>query len=160
MPDQRVTRFAKLLVEYSLKAKPGERIAITGTTLAEPLMLELYRYILKAGAHPHLIPTFPSAQYIFFSEANDEQLNYISPFYRTVVEEFDGFIQLFSSANTRDLSNIEPVKQGVQSKAQAPLMKRYMQRHSTRDLRILITMFPTACLMLIFIVMIIQTTLA
>jgi aminopeptidase len=144
MPDQRVSRLARLLVDYSMKVKPGERIAITGTTLAEPLMLELFRYVLRAGAHPHVIPMFPSFQYVFFSEANDEQLQYISPFYQMVVEEFDGFIQLSSSANSRELSSIDPAKQAIQSKAQAPLMKRYMERHSTRDLRILITMFPTA----------------
>ena len=144
MRDQRVSRLAQVLVEYSMKVQPGERIAIAGTTLAEPIMLECMRWVLRAGAHPHLIPVFPAEDYIRFTEASDEQLAYISPFMSLVIEEFDGFIQFSSTANTRSLSGINPERQGSRAKAVTPLMKRYMERHSTRDLRILITMFPTA----------------
>jgi aminopeptidase len=144
MPDQRVARLAQLLVEYSLKVQPGERIAIAGTTQAEPLMLECMRQVFRAGAHPHLSPVFPAEDYIRFAEASDDQLEYISPFMRLVIEEFDGFIQLSSTANSRSLSGINPERQGIRAKAMTPLMKRYMERHGRRDLRILITMFPTA----------------
>jgi aminopeptidase len=144
MRDQRTSRLAQLLVEYSMKVQARERIAITGTTLAEPLMLECMRQILRAGAHPHLVTFLPGEEYILLSEASDEQLAYISPFRKTVVEEFDGFIQISSTVNSRELSGIEPERQGVRTKAAAPLIKRYMERHSAGDLRILITMFPTA----------------
>ena len=144
MPDPRVARLAQLLVEYSMKVQPGERIAVSGSTQAEPIMLECMRQILRAGAHPHLIPIFSSQDYILFKEANDEQLRYISPLMATVIEEFDGFLQFSSTTNSRQLSGIDPERQGLRAKARAPLMKRYMERHSNRDLRILITMFPTA----------------
>jgi aminopeptidase len=144
MCDQRVSRLAQVLVEYSMKVQPGERIAIAGTTLAEPIMLECMRWVLRAGAHPHLIPVFPGEDYIRFTEASDEQLEYVSPFMSLVIEEFDGFLQFSSMANSRSLSGINPARQGIQAKARTPLMKRYMERHSTRDLRLLITMFPTA----------------
>ena len=77
MTDQRTSRLAQLLIEYSMKVEPGERIAVTGTTLAEPLMLECMRQILRAGAHPHLVTFLPGEEYILFSEASDEQLAYI-----------------------------------------------------------------------------------
>ncbi|TFH36883.1 MAG: aminopeptidase [Anaerolineales bacterium] len=144
MPDQRVERLARLIVEYSMKVQPGERIAVAGTTLAEPIMLECLRQILKAGAHPQLMPSFPGQDFITFNEASDVQLEYTSPFLTTVVEEFDGFIQFSSTANSRQLSGINPERQGIRAKAMTPLMKRYMERHGTRDLRLLITMFPTA----------------
>ncbi len=143
MPDQRTSRLAQLLVEHSMKVQPGERIAVSGTTLAEPLMLECMRYILRSGGHPHLIPRFPDGEYILFKEANDEQLGYISPFLTTVVDAFDGFLQISSDANTRDLSGIDVERHGLRSRARAPLMKRYMQRHSAGELRILLTLYPT-----------------
>lgn len=144
MIDLRAARLAQLLVSYSMKVKPGERIAISGSIQAEPIMLESMRQVLRAGGHPHLIPSFSSQEYILYSEANDEQLQYISPFFKTVVEEFDGYLQFSSITNSRQLSGIDPERQGIRAKATAPLMKRYMERHNTRELRILITMFPTA----------------
>ena len=144
MPDQRTSRLAQVLVEYSMNVQPGERIAVVGTTLAEPLMLECMRYILRAGAHPHLVARLPAEDYVLFTEANKDQLTYVSPLLRTVIEEFDGFLQISSTGNSRQLSGVDPEKQGLHSKARSPLMKRYMERHNARDLRILITLFPTA----------------
>jgi aminopeptidase len=144
MADQRATRLAELLIHYSMKVQPGERIAISGSTQAEPLMLACMRQILRAGGHPHLIPGLPGHDYILFSEANDEQLAYISPFIRTVIEEFDGYLEVSSVVNSRQLSTINPARQGLRVKAMAPINKRYMERYNAGELRLLFTLFPTA----------------
>jgi aminopeptidase len=127
-----------------MKVQPGERIAVAGSTQAEAIMLECMRQILRAGAHPHLVPLFSSEEYILYKEASDEQLEYISPFRTKVIEDFDGFLQFHSTTNSRQLSGIHPDRVGLRAKALTPLMKRYMERHNAGDLRILITMFPTA----------------
>ena len=43
-------KYAKLLVEYSLSIERGDRLLIKSTTLAEPLVREVYREALKQGA--------------------------------------------------------------------------------------------------------------
>jgi aminopeptidase len=144
MPDQRAARLAELLIHYSMKVQPGERIAVTGTTQAEPLMLECMQQILRAGGHPHIIPALSASDYVLFSEASDEQLAYISPFIRTVIEEFQGYLEISSKANSRQLSGIDPARQGIRAKAMTPLNKRYMERFNARELRILFTLYPTA----------------
>ena len=143
MADIRVARLAKLLTEYCVDVQPGDRVAVVGSTLAEPLMLAVQREILSAGGHPHLMPSFPEADYIFYAEANEEQLAYISPFARLAFTEFEGLIQLFSSANTKVLNNIDPARQGMRMKAMTPLMKTYMERAASKDIKWAITMFPT-----------------
>ena len=52
MSDPRVPRLAELLVNYSLDVQPGQQVRIDAATVAAPLVTELYRYVLRAGAHP------------------------------------------------------------------------------------------------------------
>jgi aminopeptidase len=43
-------KYAHLLVNYCLEIKEGEKLFIQTTTLAEPLVREVYREALRAGA--------------------------------------------------------------------------------------------------------------
>ena len=50
MSDPRVIKLADILINYSLKVKKGERVLINSSSeLAKPLVLEVYKKILKAG---------------------------------------------------------------------------------------------------------------
>ena len=49
MVDKRVEKLANILVNYSMKVKNGEYVKIRGTTEAKPLILELYKAVLKKG---------------------------------------------------------------------------------------------------------------
>lgn len=49
MADIRVSNYAKILVDHSVRLKPGDRILLEGTTAAEPLLRELYIQILEKG---------------------------------------------------------------------------------------------------------------
>jgi aminopeptidase len=58
-------------------------------------------------------------------------------------EEFECLASLYGLANTKALTRIDPAKQGRVAKAQADLMKRYMERAATGELKWVVTMFPT-----------------
>ena len=45
-----LSRYASLLTHYCLRVTPGDKILISSTTLAEPLVREVYREVLAAGA--------------------------------------------------------------------------------------------------------------
>jgi aminopeptidase len=102
--------------------------------------------VLRAGGHPHTRLNLPGSNYIFYTEANDDQLNYVSPVTKMYFEEFEGLIQIYSQANTKELSNINPERQAMQAKAIAPLMKAYMDRAAKKQIKWAISLFPTAAL--------------
>ncbi len=146
MTDRRTTNLADILVNYSLKVEKGDRVAIMGSTLAEPLILELERCILRSGGHPESFIRLPGSDYVRFSESSDEQLEYTSPVFRLMIEEYEGLIQLRSSANTRALTNIPAERQGIRAKSMTEIMKRYHERSASGDLRWVVSMFPTQAL--------------
>jgi aminopeptidase len=60
-----------------------------------------------------------------------------------VIEEFDALIDIRSLSNTRSLSNIDPARQSLRAKAYSDLMKIFMERGASKELRWSMTMFPT-----------------
>ena len=143
MTDQRTINLAHILVNYSVEVQQGERVAIIGTALAAPLLLEIQRQVLRAGGNPDLVTVLPGSDYIYFSEANEEQLQYQSPLSKMVYEEYEVIIQIMSSANTRGLANIPPAKQGLRAKALSETFKRYVERGNTGELKWNISIYPT-----------------
>ena len=142
--DERISRLAQLLVGYCLKVQPGDQVAITGSTLTAPLMQEAARHALRAGGHPTLLPQLPGAEYAFWQEASEDQLRYISPVARFVMEEADCWINLFGGANTRELAGVDPKRMALRSQAMRPIADRYRERYSAGEMRWVISIFPTA----------------
>ncbi|MCJ7825710.1 MAG: aminopeptidase, partial [Anaerolineales bacterium] len=143
MIDPRVQKLARVLVEYCVKVKPGDRVAVMSSTEGQPLILEVGREVLRAGGHPHILPQLDGWEYIFFSEASDEQLAYISPFTKQVMFEFECLINLRAPTNTKDLANIDPKHQSLHARAMRPIMDRYRERYASGELRWVISLFPT-----------------
>jgi len=143
MADSRIANLAKILVHYSTKIEPGDQVAVTGHAIAEPLLLEIYREILRAGGHPNMLTRMSGTDYIFYSEANEEQLKYVSPMQKMAIEEFDALIQLYSGTNTKSLTNVDPVKQQISAQAQGELFQKYMERTASGELDWVIAMYPT-----------------
>ncbi|HEY75682.1 MAG TPA: aminopeptidase [Thermoflexia bacterium] len=143
MGDPRVERLAAVLVRYSTHIEPGDLVLIRGMPAAEPLLLAVYEEVLKAGGHPHLQVGLSGVEEAFFRLASDEQLEFISPLQKMIIEEFDALISVRSHTNTRELSGIDPARQRRHNKAMAPLMKTYMQRGATGELKWVGTLYPT-----------------
>lgn len=141
--DLRIEAVAEILVDYSLKVKEGEKALITGSPVAEPLILALYRRLLDRGAHPKLQVSLPRSEPILFRRANDEQLGYIWGSDWWIYENVDVSITILSEVNTRQLSNIDPARQVLRSRARKPLFDRYMQRSAEGLWRWNVTLFPT-----------------
>src|SRR3989337_3675795 len=75
MPEPRTVKLADILSNYSLKVKKGERVLINSSSeLAKPLVLEVYKKILKAGGHPAVNIAFEEISNIFYNMAEKDQL--------------------------------------------------------------------------------------
>ena len=143
MADPRVTRLANVLVDYSVNVQPEEKVAIFGAALAEPLIEAVYERVVQRGAYPNLFISLPGMQEIFLRNANDDQLENISPLDRLVEEGYDVQISLGASVNSKALSGIDPARQKKVRAARAPLMKTFMERSGSGSLRWTLTMYPT-----------------
>ncbi len=143
MTDQRVETLAQILVEYSVGIKEGDKVAIRGAYVAEPLILALYRACLVRGAHPMLRATLPRSAPLFYQLANDAQLEYVWETDRWMVENLDASINIISDTNTRQLSKTDPERLAMASRARKPLSDIYLKRAAEGEYRWNVTLFPT-----------------
>ena len=142
MPDPRVTKLANVLVNYSVEIQKGQQVVIQTSPIAEELTLAVYEEVIKAGGHPLVINQVPGTQEIFYKYASDEQLDYVSPVVKQVMETFDASIAIWTDYNTRKLSGADPQRMSRNRKAQTELMKINMQRAAEGSLKWTLTVYP------------------
>ncbi|MCL5428516.1 MAG: aminopeptidase [Chloroflexi bacterium] len=142
MSDPRVTKLAKTLVEYSVKVKPGDWVILFSHPIAESLTREVYRYAIRAGAYVDILMGLESTGQIYYEEANEDQLKWISPFARAPFEEADVFIDIEATENTRSMTGVDSKKQQIRSAARKGIMDSYFKRSATGELRWNLTYFP------------------
>jgi aminopeptidase len=141
--DPRITRWAKTLVEYCLSVQPGDLVAINATPAAEELVAEVYRYALRAGGHPVLNIGLPAVREIALKEGSEEQLGWVSPADRALVEALDARLNILSETNTRQLSGVDPKRQAAVGAAGRALFRERAARVNPGDDRWCLTLFPT-----------------
>jgi len=144
LSDSRIDRFANVLINYSASIKPGDRVLLEATTIAEPLVRALYRCVLEAGGHPQLLLDFPDQMELFLSQASDAQLDFTPPFLKLAYENFESRIRIQSQANPRALGGIDPAKMGRRQKAASSILEAQMRRGASGDFKWVTTLFPTA----------------
>ncbi len=143
MTDPRVSNLARTLVQYSTEVRPGDHVAIYSTPLAAPLVQEVFREVLRAGGFPYVFLGLESLEYIFFTEANDDQLKHVSRVDRMVREEFEVMIAIMAQANTRSLTGVDPARLRLRRQAYGDLMQRFMARSAAGEARWVGTLYPT-----------------
>ncbi|HLY30476.1 MAG TPA: aminopeptidase [Ktedonobacterales bacterium] len=137
--DQRMNRWAKTLVGYCLEVQPGEAVAIHATPAAEPLITEVSREILRAGGHPVPIITLPGVREALLRDGNEEQLGWIDPATRAVVEHVKVRLNIMSETNTRQFTGIDPKRQGIVNRSYRELSKTL----GSPEQRWCLTLYPT-----------------
>ena len=143
MTDPRVEQLADVLVNYSVAVRPGDRVALNGSTPAGPLLEALYAKALQAGGHPVALLKLPNQDEIFFRHASDEQLQYVPELTKIVTETYDVVITILGTSNTKALRSVDPSRMVLQQRAQRGIVKTFMERHSTRALRWVGALYPT-----------------
>ncbi len=141
--DPRLSKLAQILVNYSVEVQPNEQVAIMGDAVASDLMREIYREVVRAGGHPVPMVRLSGADEIMLNEGNDDQLTFTPEVMRFPMEKADVLINLMSETNTRRLSEVDPARQALASKARAELLQTYMRRASEGALKWTLTLFPT-----------------
>jgi aminopeptidase len=143
MVDPRIEKMAKVIVEYCLALKKDDFFRIEGSIPAEPLVKTVYQAALQAGANPYTRITIPELTEIFYQNANDEQLSFLSEIERRETEIIAARLHIYSDQNIKSLTNVDPKKIARYRATQKPLLSRLMQRKAGGDLKSCLTLFPT-----------------
>lgn len=117
MADKRIEKLAKILIGHSLGVKKGETVMIVASSeAAKPLVLEVYREVLKAGGHPLTSIGLEETVNIFFEHATDAQIKKLPETKLHEAREIDCFVNIRAPLNKKSLSNIDPAKSAMRSR--------------------------------------------
>lgn len=136
-------KYAKLLVNYSLELKKGDKLLIHSSYLAEDLLKEVYREALAAGAHPEFRIGLNGTDKIFYDVAADEQLKYVSPLSEHVAENYDALLTVLAPFNLKELQSIGPTKKQAVRIARTEIARTIMKRAAAEELNWALCVFPT-----------------
>ncbi|NOG50978.1 MAG: aminopeptidase [Chloroflexi bacterium] len=106
MSDNRLTRLASLLVNYSTAVKPGDWVGILGDVSVLPALREVYAAVVKAGGNPSLLIDDAAMQRIMLREGSKAQFDWLDPALTKYFDEADVYIRIGGSPNTRAMSTI------------------------------------------------------
>ncbi len=138
-----MNKYAKLLVNYSMALKKGDRVLLSSTYLAEELLKEVYAEALKVGAFPEFRIAMNGTEKIFYDNASDSQLEYVSPITKYVYENYDALLNVIAPFNVKELQNTPAEKKQKTSAARAGLNKTFMQRSADGKFRWTLCVYPT-----------------
>ena len=121
-------KYAKVLVDYSVKVQKGELTVIrTDSYLSHPLVKEIYKQVLLKGAYPVIRTGVEGLTETFIKNATDEQLEYIDPmteleYDKANEENEDSYRKILKRAGfiTRDSRVKERKKPGLKGARRAP----------------------------------------
>jgi aminopeptidase len=143
MPDPRVEKLAGVLVNYSNQIRPGDRVLLQGSTLAEPLLKAVYTATLEAGGHPLLWTQLPGISEILLRHGSETQLDHIPEPIQLAFETYDAGISIWGNENTKALTSIDPARMARYNQAQGKLLMKMIERIGTKAFRWVGTQFPT-----------------
>lgn len=143
MTDTRIHKFAQILVDHSTQVQKGDRVGITTSTTAEPLVQALYELVLDRGGYPHIIMDIEGQEELFFKHAGDDQLEFVPLFPKMAFEQFEVLIKIRAETNTRSLVPVDPERQAKRQKAMFSLIQAQLRRGADKSLRWVSTLYPT-----------------
>ncbi|HWQ15616.1 MAG TPA: aminopeptidase [Roseiflexaceae bacterium] len=143
MPDPRVQKLARVLVRYSLALKEGQLFRIAAPAAAAPLVIELVREALLAGAHPLPRITLEGVDEVLYRYGSDAQVRFVPQVLRQEVEDMDATVSILASENTRALSGADPQKVAARRQALREIQQRIMERAAEDRLNWCVTLYPT-----------------
>ncbi|MBI5234939.1 MAG: aminopeptidase [Deltaproteobacteria bacterium] len=139
MSDQRVEKLASILVKHSVAVKKGDTVLIGASTeLAKPLVLAVYKEVMKAGGHPLTAIGFEETGNLFYEHASEAQIAQFPKIKMYEAKNVDCVINIRASANKKSLSNVEPKLIAGRSKVLRPISEEIVNNK-----RWVICNFPT-----------------
>ena len=137
-----LNKYAKLLVEYSLYLKPGEKLYINTSTLAEPLVSEVYKEAIKKGVLVSINFDFEGNSKTLFEHGNTEQLQFVPPLHAIAMEEYDAYLYIRAPYSLAK-QDIDLEKKKIRSEALKSSQQAYFRRTADGSMKRSLCQYPT-----------------
>ena len=135
-------KYAKLLVEYSLSIEKGDRLLIKSTTLAEPLVREVYREALKKGAIVEVDLDFEDQGEILLNNGQEEALKAVPVLFEKAINEFDAYLNIRAPFTLRQ-AKLNKDNAAIRQNTMKPIFQTYFDRTADRRLKRSLCQYPT-----------------
>ncbi len=138
-------KYALLLVDYCLSIERGDRLFVESTTLAEPLVREVYRLASRRGAIVEVDLDFREKKRIFQQEAlTKQQLQHAPMLYREAMEHFEAYLYIRAPFTLRQAENDRDEKlTNIRRAALQPYRDHYFRRIGDGSMRRSLCQYPT-----------------
>lgn len=123
-------KLAALVVRYGVHVSPGDRVVIHGPDFARDTITAIYIETLAAGGHPRVDLDCSGTEELYYTHASDEQLAFIDPADKFILETYEKFIYLSGDYNTRKLQLVNPER--IKAHEQAPGRRELSEIFETR----------------------------
>ncbi|MCW5907882.1 MAG: aminopeptidase [Chitinophagales bacterium] len=142
---QLLEKYAGLLVNYCLEVKTNDKVYITSTNLAEPLLTEVAKEVYKAGGIPVFNMEIKGLQKAMLEYAGEEQLAWVNPMKKYVMENFDCFLSIRApfSKGDDDFEASDVGRFKIYQKAQQEINRIYFDRIGNGSMRRCLCQYPT-----------------
>ena len=127
-------KYAQLLVHYCVELKKGDKMYVSTTLLAEPLVKAIYKEVTKLGAVLEVDFQFEGKDEIFYEYADDYLLNHVPILKKAAMESFDAYLNIRAPYPRANAGSTDLTKKQKRSKAMAPLSQLYFERTADRSL--------------------------
>jgi aminopeptidase len=138
-----LSKYAKVLTEYCLSLKEGEKLYISSTTLAEPLLKEIYRHASSLGVVTEINMSFSEMGKLFIDNATDALLKTPSPFQSLAMKEFDAYMAIRAPFNLKEDLNTDKEKVKLRNEANSLNNQLYFDRTADGSLKRTLCQYPT-----------------
>jgi len=129
-----LNKYAKLLTQYCLELKAEDKLFVSTTLLAEPLVREIYTEALKLGAIVEVDFAFEGQSKIYYEYANDYQLSQPPTLMKAAMESFDAYLNIRAPYDLNATTGLDMTKKQKRTAALGPTTKIYFERTADRSL--------------------------
>jgi len=116
MKDPRVAKLADILIGYSTRVEPGEKVLIEATEIPDEVVSALVNRIAEAGGLPFVTRKSNSILRALLHNATEEQMRLTGEFEKARMEQMDAYLGLRGAENNAELSDVPDEKMKIYRK--------------------------------------------
>ncbi|MFC6961131.1 aminopeptidase [Halocatena marina] len=134
--DPRIREHAEVVIEHSTKIESGDNVIISGSQLADDLVVALYELCGERGANPMRMGAGDRAMRAYLNAADPESFD-LPDHAMAATEATDVFIGIIGTANASERSDVDPQTTSAYKQATKPIADERIGK------RWVATQFPT-----------------
>ncbi len=144
IPDNALLKkYADLLLHYCLEVEEGQRLFVSTTTLAEPLLLELHREATRAGVAIEYDLSFQDKAMVYWQEAKGKVLDMEAALHLYAMENFDAYLAIRAPFNLHEDLSATTEQKKRRAAAGAKASQTYFKRLADKSLVRSLCQYPT-----------------